>query len=199
MPTSKPGPKKHFEPDEALVQARDLFWKKGFAAAGVRELEAELGVGRKSLYNTFGDKRALYLQALAQYTDSVIERICRGLRDERNTALENLERVLGRLAAHHGSPESLGCLLGVAMAQADPSDEELTALLRRSLQRLEVAFCTNLEQALADGALRPDVDPLDAARQLVALTQGMALMGRVLDGPDRTQSMARAALDALQP
>ncbi|MAW60615.1 MAG: TetR family transcriptional regulator [Planctomycetes bacterium] len=198
MATRKPGPAKRFDPDEVLVRARDLFWRRGYAATGVRELETELGVGRKSLYDTYGDKRALYLQALEQYTDSVIERICHGLRDARNTPLQNLERVLGRLAAHHGSPDSLGCLLGVAMAQADPRDEELAAQLRRSLKRLERAFTRTLEQAQAAGEIRPEVRCLDAARQLVALTQGMALMGRVLDGPASTKSMARAALAALQ-
>lgn len=198
MPNRKPGPRKRFDPDKALVQSRDLFWRNGYAATGIRELEAEVGVGRKSLYDTFGDKRALFRAALEQYTDSVIERICKGLHDERNSALENLERVLGRLAAHHGSPDSLGCMLGVAMAQANPADTELTAQLRRSLGRLESAFAGNLEQAKVAGDLRSTTDCRDVARQLVALTQGMALMGRVLDTPESTQSMARAALAAIR-
>jgi AcrR family transcriptional regulator len=46
-------------PPEALEQARDLFWRRGYDGTGVAELEAELGVGRKSLYDTFGNKRAL--------------------------------------------------------------------------------------------------------------------------------------------
>ena len=119
-----PGPAKSFDPEIALVRARDLFWSRGYDGTGIRDLESELGINRKSLYDTFGSKRALFLRALEQYTDSVIARICTGLADERGTAFENLERVLGKLQAHHASPESRGCLLGVAMGQAEADDEE---------------------------------------------------------------------------
>jgi len=193
-----PGPAKSFDPDLALERARDLFWRRGYAGTGIRELEAELGIGRKSLYDTFGSKRELYLRSIEQYTDAVIGRICRGLADERNAALDNLERVLGKLQQHHGSNDSLGCLLGVAMAQINSDDEELAALLRRYLRRLETAFERALLQAQADGAVRDDVKAKDAARQLVAITQGMALMGRVADMRAMQRSIVRASLQALR-
>lgn len=193
-----PGPAKSFDPDDAVAQARDLFWRHGYDGTAIRDLESALGIGRKSLYDTFGSKRALYLRALAQYTDSVIERICKGLEDPRNDAMANLERVLGRLQKHHASPESLGCLLGVAIAQADRTDTELAAILRGYLARLEHAFERAIRDAASDGAIKADVKPKDAARNLVALTQGMALMSRVDDTPSMTRSIVRAALDALK-
>lgn len=193
-----PGPAKRFDPDLVLERARDLFWRRGYAGTGIRELEAELGVGRKSLYDTFGSKRELFLRSIEQYTDAVIGRICRGLADERSGAFENLERVLGKLQQHHGSNESLGCLLGVAMAQLDSDDEELAGLLRKYLRRMETAFERTLLQAQADGTVRDDLKAKDAARQLVALTQGMALMGRVSEMGATQRSIVRASLQALR-
>lgn len=193
-----PGPAKSFDPEVALTQARDLFWKRGYDGTGIRDLEAELGVNRKSLYDTFGSKRELFLRALEQYTDSVIQRICTGLTDERGTALENLERVLGKLQAHHSSPESRGCLLGVAMAQAGREDEQLAEFLRSYLTRVERAFETALKAAQADGSVRADLNPKDSARQLAVLTQGMALVGRVNDSRALQRSIVRASLDALR-
>ena len=111
----RPGPAKQFDPQAALERARDLFWRRGYDGTGLTELEAALGVGRKSLYDTFGNKRALYLAALEQYGASVIEGICAGLERADTPAFDNLERVLNKLARHHGSGESLGCLLGVAL------------------------------------------------------------------------------------
>lgn len=193
-----PGPSKSFDPDLALERARDLFWRKGYAGTGIAELEAELGIGRKSLYDTFGSKRALYVRSIEQYTDAVIGRMCRGLESERGAPLENLERVLGKLGEHHGTNDSWGCLLGVAMAQLGSDDEELGGLLRRSLGRLERSFARALAAARDAGEVRATLDPKDEARHLVALTQGMALLGRVRGTRAVQRSVVRAALDGLR-
>ncbi len=52
------GPAKQFDPHEALGKAMQLFWAKGYAATGLAELQEQMGIGRKSLYDTFGNKRA---------------------------------------------------------------------------------------------------------------------------------------------
>lgn len=194
----RPGPAKHFDPDEALARARDLFWRNGYDGTGIRELEEVLGIGRKSLYDTFGSKRELYLRAIGQYADTVIGRICGRLDASDGTPFQNLERALDRLARHHGSPDSLGCLLGVAMGQADGGDGELADAVRAPLRRLESAFERTLRRAQKAGEIRDDARPRDVARNLVALTQGMALMGRLHDGAARPRSAARAALDLLR-
>ena len=193
-----PGPPKSFDTALALEQARDVFWRRGYDGTSVHELESVLGIGRKSLYDTFGSKRQLYLQALEQYTDSVIDKICQGLADPRDDAAGNLERVLDRLQRHHASEDSRGCLLGVAMAQADPIDGELAALIRGYLERLERAFERTIKDAQSEGSIDADVRAKDAARHLVALTQGMALMGRVSSAPGMQRSIVRAALQNLR-
>ncbi|MCK6448920.1 MAG: TetR/AcrR family transcriptional regulator [Planctomycetes bacterium] len=163
------------------------------------ELESELGVGRKSLYDTFGNKRALYLASLAQYQDSVIASIGEGLERPGSSPLTNLERVLTKLARHHGSGESSGCLLGVGLAQARREDAEVVASLRRGLARLEDAFERTLRRALDAGELRPTVRSRDAARQLVAFVQGIALLGRIADSPTELTGAVNAVLDGLRP
>ena len=195
----RPGPAKQFDPDRALEQARDLFWRRGYDGTGVAELEAELGIGRKSLYDTFGSKRALYLRALEHYGSTVIAAICAGLDRADSDPLANLERVLDKLARHHGSGDSLGCLLGVGMAQVDRDDAEVVAVLRAWLARLEAAFELAMQRALEAGELRADVRPRDVARQLVALIQGLALMGRISASPGASRAAVRAALDGLRP
>lgn len=194
----RPGPAKQFDPDQALVRARDLFWRRGFDGTALSELESALGVGRKSLYDTFGDKRTLFLRALQNYGDSVLAAICGGLERDDGGALENLERVLTKLAGHHGSGESLGCLLGVSLAQAQREDRELVEVLRAWLLRLEDAFEGVLRRARDAGEVRADLRTRDAARQLTALVQGLALLGRIADSPAAPRGAVRAALDGLR-
>ena len=193
-----PGARKQFDPGRTLVRARDLFWRRGFDGTGLAELEDELGVGRKSLYDTFGNKRALYLASLEQYGDSVIADICAGLERPGAGAFANLERVLEKLARHHGSGASFGCLLGVGLAQVERADTEVVAALRRGLARLEEAFARTLQRALEAGELRPTVRPRDAALQLVAFAQGLALLGRCADSPVALRGAVSATLDGLR-
>ncbi len=195
----KPGPSKNFAPDEALELARNVFWRRGYDGTAISELESALGIGRKSLYDTFGSKRELYLKALEQYTDTVIQSICRGLESSRNGPAENLERVLNKLQQHHASSESHGCLLGVAMAQVDSQDHELTDLLRQYLARLEKAFERTIKSAQSEGSIRQGANAKDSARNLVALIQGLALIGRISASPAGPRSVIRAALDGLKP
>jgi len=193
-----PGPPKSFDPQGTLARARDLFWRRGFDGTGLAELEGELGVGRKSLYDTFGNKRALYVASLELYGDSVIADLCAGLERPGESAFSNLERVLQKLARHHGSGASFGCLLGVGLAQVERADTEVVAALRKGLARLEEGFARTLQRALDAGELRPTVQPRDAARQLVAFAQGLALLGRCADSTVALQGAVRATLAGLR-
>ena len=62
-----------FEPETALTQAMDVFWKDGLAATSLDDVSAATGLNRPSLYGAFGDKRALYLLAYGQYRKHVNE------------------------------------------------------------------------------------------------------------------------------
>ena len=85
------------------------------------------------------------------------------------------------------------------MAQAPREDEELAQLVRTYLKRLERALERALRQAQLDGDVRSELSPRDTARNLVALTQGLALMGRVSEKPAMPRAVVRASLAALRP
>ena len=58
---------REFDRDEVLERAMSVFWSKGFTATSTSDLVEAMKIGRQSMYDSFGDKRALYLEALAQY------------------------------------------------------------------------------------------------------------------------------------
>src|SRR2546421_1155785 len=60
---------KEFDRDEALQKAMEVFWSRGYEAASIQELVKQMGINRQSLYDTFGDKHALYLAALDRYRE----------------------------------------------------------------------------------------------------------------------------------
>src|SRR5260370_37968341 len=58
---------KEFDQDQALHKAMEVFWSRGYEAASIQDLVRHMGINRQSIYDTFGDKHALYLQALDRY------------------------------------------------------------------------------------------------------------------------------------
>src|SRR6201990_3023610 len=61
--------KKEFDEEAILDKAVDLFWQNGYHATSAQHLVDALGISRSSLYDTYTDKRTLFLKALKQYQD----------------------------------------------------------------------------------------------------------------------------------
>ena len=69
---------REFDEDAVLDAAMQCFWARGYEATSVRNLIEKTGITGASLYNAFGDKRALYERALHHYVEySVVDRIRR--------------------------------------------------------------------------------------------------------------------------
>lgn len=191
------GPDKQFDPNEALEKAMQLFWANGYAATGLAELQEQMGIGRKSLYDTFGNKRQLFIKALQLYSDSVVRQIFSELNKE-GSPLGNVRRLMRMLQEQHALPESKGCLLGVSMAQFRTSDEEMAELLRRHIKGVEEAFYKTFKRAQDMGELDGNTNIRDLARLYMGIGQGLALIGRVQDAPAVPRSIVNAALAALE-
>jgi TetR/AcrR family transcriptional repressor of nem operon len=191
------GPDKQFDPNEALGKAMQLFWAKGYAATGLAELQEQMGIGRKSLYDTFGNKRQLFIKALQLYSDSVARQIF-GELNKKGSPLGNVRRVMRTLEKHHSMPESTGCLIGVSMAQCLTSDPEMAKVLRNHIKIVEEAFYKTFKRAQDVGELDSDTNIRDLARLYMGIAQGLALIGRVQDAPAIPRSIVNAALAVLE-
>jgi TetR/AcrR family transcriptional regulator, transcriptional repressor for nem operon len=188
---------KEFDPEEALAAALDLFWQRGYEATSMADLVEHLGIGRASIYGTFGSKHELYLLALDRYigaTDAqVIERLSRPGR-----ALPAVRDLVERYAAEAGSADSAGrgCLVVNAAVELLPGDETVARRVEASWRTLEVALATALSRARAEGDLRADADPVSLARFLLVVLQGLRVVGKGTD-PARIRDAARQAMAAI--
>jgi TetR/AcrR family transcriptional repressor of nem operon len=57
-----------FNEDEAIQKAMEVFWKKGYNGASVRNLTDAMNINSSSLYNTVGDKHQLFVKCIRNYT-----------------------------------------------------------------------------------------------------------------------------------
>ena len=102
---------KAFDEDRALDLAVDCFWSRGYEGTSVRDLAESMGIGGASLYNTYGDKRALFVRSLERYANrSMRERIARleANRRPKEAILAFLAEIIDRSVA---DPDRKGCLL----------------------------------------------------------------------------------------
>ncbi len=58
-----------------LSKAMEVFWRRGYEAASLAELLQNMGISRKSMYDTFGNKQALFLKALEHYAQTNLREI----------------------------------------------------------------------------------------------------------------------------
>lgn len=63
---------RQFDQVQLLEAAVQCFWDRGYAATSVQDLVRGSGVTAASLYNAFGDKRALPAQVLAGHLVGVL-------------------------------------------------------------------------------------------------------------------------------
>src|SRR5215470_17217731 len=101
---------KEFDPERALLKAMSLFWRLGYENTSLEALMREMGVAKQSLYDTFGDKRNLYLKALEYYRDQTNGDMERML-DRTRAVKDGFAKLLFGLAAETREQHELGCLL----------------------------------------------------------------------------------------
>jgi len=184
---------KEFDPERALLKAMNLFWGLGYENTSIEALMREMGIARQSLYDTFGDKRTLYLKALAFYRDRTNGEMQRML-ESTPSVKAGFANLLYGLAAETRQQHERGCLLLSANLQRDPKDVVVNDLLRDNQARVEAIFATALRRAQKDGELSASEDPAALARFFVVTIQGMRAIARLHSDRKALEQVARVAL-----
>lgn len=189
---------KEFDPDAALQSALELFWRRGYEATSMSDLVAHLGVGRASLYATFGNKRELYLKALERYEQARLPEMVREL-SRPGPALPGVRALVRRYAdeAAADGPRRLGCFVTNTAAELAPHDLAAARQVERNWDHLESVLHSALVRARAQGELPADRDPLALARMLLVLLQGLRVVGKASADPGRARDAAEQALALL--
>jgi TetR/AcrR family transcriptional regulator, transcriptional repressor for nem operon len=174
---------KEFVPEQALDKAMNLFWKQGYEGSSVEDLVQCTGLGRGSLYDTFGDKHALYLAAYDRY-GIVSGETSPPLREASGTLQEILRDFFqARVEEAVNDPERRGCFMVNAALEMAPHDHEVAQRVQAALAATEEGFYHVLIKAQAKGELAWTCDPHQYARFLLNTLVGMRVLARA--NPDR--------------
>ena len=190
------GRPREFCAEAALAAALKVFWRKGFDGASLSDLTEAMGITRPSLYCAFGNKEALFRQALDLYEREKLAFIDEAL--SAPTAKEVARRLLfGGADVHTADPETLGCMgvNSILACSGAASDSVRQEILGRRLN-VEARMRERFDRAKAEGDLASDCDTAALVMFVLTLAQGVALQAAA--GASRAQiyAMLEMALQA---
>ena len=192
------GRPKQFDREQVLRQAMEIFWAQGFAATTMSALVRGLGIGRQSLYDTFGDREQLYracLDEYRRYREADIARLrattgplCPILRRHFDDAIEE---ACGEQARH-------SCLMLNAAIERG-NDEGIRTLVAEHFRAIEDLLTDRLRKAQAAGEVGASQPPRALARFLLNTLNGMRVTGRFAPSRRHLRQIVDAALAVLDP
>lgn len=148
--------KPSYDRDTLITQARDIFWRQGWAGTSMKDLERELKLKPGSFYAAFGSKDALYALALERYAQEGVRR------------LEALAQELGplgalktqpRLVVAGGDAPAKACMLAKTYAELSAKDHDLAGQASQHLVRMKACFAELFRKAQERGEIGPQHDP----------------------------------------
>ncbi len=159
------------EHDQQAVRDRVMrcFWELGFESASIATLETAAGIDRRQLSRDYGNKRALFLQSLDDFT-VFAGRLYLDRLEQVGSSLDDISTTLRQLAGSSRQPFGhLGCLICNTSLEAIASaDTEVRAKIHAFFLRIEGAYTNALRQAAETGAVSADPRHIKAsARQLL--------------------------------
>ncbi|MFI5001871.1 MAG: TetR/AcrR family transcriptional regulator [Reyranellales bacterium] len=188
---------KAFNEEKAIDSAVDCFWARGYEATSVRDLADRMGIGGASLYNAYGDKRALFEKALERYANrSMRERIARlEARHRPKQAIRAfLEEIIERSLA---DPDRKGCLLVNSALDVAPHDAVIGKVVAAYLDEIRAFFRRNVLAALAADQVPQKIDADEVSGHLLGVLLGIRVLARTGARRKLLEGVARPALALL--
>lgn len=178
--SSQPAPARLTDRKRAAIldAAVAEFRHSGYETTSMDRIAARAGVSKRTVYNHFPSKEALFAQILERLWESSMDGLDLAYRGDRPLRPQLLELVQQKLRLLHD--DNFIDLARVAIAAAIHSPERAQDMVARMGGR-EEGLTVWIRAAAADGRLKTD-DPLFAAMQMQGLVKGFAFWPQVTLG-----------------
>jgi TetR/AcrR family transcriptional repressor of nem operon len=188
---------KEFEPEAVVDAAKDLFWRRGYANTSMQDLVDHLGVGRGSIYDTFGSKHELWIQALAKYCDDGAQEILATLEGPGPLLHRLRDALLAMVDRDLEDSDRKGCMLVNAAMETLPGDPDTAKLARRNFTRIELGLEQAIRRAKLDHEVAESVDATAAASFVLTVIEGLRVVAKATSDRRRLVHSIDVALASL--
>lgn len=189
---------KEFVLDDIEDRAISVFWEKGYEACSINDLVQNLGLSRSSIYDTFGDKRQLYLRALDKYRKSGLEKMHEALLNTEDI-YSVFETFLNESYKKPGNnSENKGCFMVNTAAELGFADTEFSEIVNSNKSEIENMFSHFIHQAKQSGNIRSELSDITLARVLYNTITGLRVASRSKADSAASQDVVEATMALLR-
>lgn len=184
-----------FNEEAAIEKAMEVFWEKGYSAASMRDLTTAMKINSSSLYNTIGDKHALFVKCIKNYTHSHMEQAkkrAQAARSPLNAIVDLLNNSVNDIINKANS-----CMIIKTTFEIANDDEEILAILKHNGDATHQLIGSLLQKAKKEGELSADTDTAVLTDYLISLITGWHESYILHQDPQRIRQMAKFVIKQL--
>jgi len=175
---------REFDLETVLFKAMRVFVRKGYEGTSISELAREMGMCRSSVYNAFGDKRGVYLEAI-KCNIRYEKRERHEIFQQASTPLEGLRHFLDRLVLDLVEDSDLHISFSRHSTWGyGPVPSDVSRLSLDWKQEYLRFFASVFEDMQRRGEARADQSPRDSALFLYTLQTGLCNAALTLPAED---------------
>lgn len=189
---------KEFDRNDVLKKAMWIFWEKGYNGTSVNDLTCAMSISRSSLYETFGDKDALFLEALQNYLDKNSQKRTEILSSAK-TVNEGMNKYFNNVMTFLLSDNNPGgCFLTNTLTDLGTLNEEIKSIIKLNLEKQEDDFYNFFEKGRQNGEISSDKDSRALARFVIGITRGISAISKLQKDQKVLEDIVKIALSKFQ-
>ncbi len=182
--------KKAYLREQVIEQSFAVFIQKGYDSTSMSDLMLATGLNKKSLYNEFGNKEALFFIVLEDFLQKQ-KAHCRPMLLKEPASLDNIQTFFDDLIERF---KESGCLMTLSLNEISCISSEAQTLIEQTLKGLEQAFAHNL--ASLTHLTEPQISHF--SRNLLALMQGYSSLLRSTEMKKNNTESVKTLLNLLK-
>ena len=188
---------KEFEREEVLEKALEVFWCKGYNATSFQTLTEGMCINRQSIYDTYGDKHTLFIEALTYYYKKGSAATAAHFAQQKPVK-ELLRSFFEKTIVDAGDDKkSKGCFLQNVTMEMVPQDKDVVAIVNQNLENLTKIFHSLVTRGIKSGEITSTQTPASLAMYLVNTVQGLITLSKTVSDKKKLRAVAEVAISAL--
>ena len=169
---------KQFDPAIVIERAMLHFWRVGYGAASIQDLERVTRLRRGSLYNAFGDKEDFFIAALKHYDATIgVKRIEQLSNSDPYRAVEGFLNALVAQLSMRGRPR--GCLHTNTSLEVPSAPKSILRIIVDRTNAIESALYSVFRGAREQGLIAQSTDIRAMARFYLGVAKGITVLHKV--------------------
>ena len=187
-----------FNRDEVIENAMNLFWKKGYNGTSMQDLVDMTGLGRSSIYNSFGSKMDFYLMALNHYKALSADGFKKALMESTNP-LESIEKIFHiTMIQAFNDNESKGCFIVNCKTEMANSDSQINNWLMMDQKQAITMFEELVKNGQEQGLINTHATAEEHAYFLYNSLQGLRVSSITIKDKNVLDSILKNCLSVLK-